>query len=464
MPHVVGALNLVNQARVVLDSVRRREQVEALRNDSRLQSVKITHIHLDASLESLEARFDRRGDSDDWTNVMSNPTEQSVDTIAAIADFVINTDRCTKEDTLARVLAKLGFRIQNDSRLVDVLVGAQYGSEGKGHVVAFIAPEYDLHMRVGGPNAGHTVLTPNGSYAFKTLPSGTLHRKPGAKVLLGPGANIDLETLMHEIVDCGIREDDLYIDPQAWVITLEDRELEEGVRISIGSTAQGVGRATARRINARGKSDTRACQFKELAPYVKPTLAVLDLAYRNEKRVLLEGTQGTGLSLYHGPFPYVTSRDTCVAGTMAEAGIPPKRVRKVILVTRTNPIRVASPKLGTSGPMRQELTWEEISARANVPADILRERERTTTTKRLRRIAEFDWELFSRSVSLNGPTDVALTFTDYIDHRNTEARRFEQLTEETINFVQELESVAACPVSLITTRLHQRSIIDRRVW
>ena len=114
--------------------------------------------------------------------------------------------------------------------------------------------------------------------------------------------------------------------------------------------------------------------------------------------------------------------------------------------------------------MKRELSWEEVSARAKIPADVLREKERTSTTHRLRRIAEFDWSLLSRAASLNGPTDIALTFVDYIDHQNTEARRFEQLTEETRRFIEEIESVAGCPVSLITTRFHERSIIDRRSW
>ena len=454
---------------VVLDSVRRTEQVEALRNDGRLieRGVSIIHIHLEASPEQLELRFDARGDRDDYRQVKNDPTEKEVVSMRDTADLVIKTDRCTKEDTLVRALAALDIRKNVDARLVDVLVGAQYGSEGKGHVVAHIAGEYDALMRVGGANAGHTVIRPDGvKYAFKLLPSGTFHRKPGAHIILGPGMNISLDVLLQEIEDCGLTPMDLSIDPNAWVVEDVDVEDEEGVRKTIGSTKQGVGRATARRINSRGipQLDTRAVHYEKLRPYIRPTIKVLERIYSQGKSVLLEGTQGTGLSLYHGPYPYVTSRCTTAQGTMAEAGIPASRIRKTILVVRTNPIRVASPDGGTSGPMAQELTWEEVSKRANVPADVLRERERTTTTKRLRRIAEFDWSLLLNSVTLNGPTDIALTFTDYIDHKNADARRFEQLSSDTIRFIQEIERVAACPVSLITTRFHQRSIIDRRSW
>jgi len=90
--------------------------------------------------------------------------------------------------------------------------------------------------------------------------------------------------------------------------------------------------------------------------------------------------------------------------------------------------------------------------------------ERTSTTDRERRVAEFNWTLFRKAVSLNGPTDVALTFADYIHIDNRDARRFEQLNEETLRFIEELECVASAPVSLIATRFDHRSIIDRRTW
>jgi adenylosuccinate synthase len=114
--------------------------------------------------------------------------------------------------------------------------------------------------------------------------------------------------------------------------------------------------------------------------------------------------------------------------------------------------------------MAGELKWEEIAARSGQSADELKERERTSTTRRQRRVMEFDWTLLRRAASLNGPTDIALTFADYLSPENVLARRFEQLTSETINFIQEIERVAAAPVSLISTRFHYRSIIDRRAW
>jgi adenylosuccinate synthase len=180
--------------------------------------------------------------------------------------------------------------------------------------------------------------------------------------------------------------------------------------------------------------------------------------------VLLEGTQGTGLSLHHGFYPHVTSRDTTVSGCLAEAGIAALRVRRVLMVCRTYPIRVQSPKGATSGPMSKDLSWAEIARRSRLPLKKLLSSEKTSTTKRRRRVGEFDWDLLRKAASLNAPTDIALTFTDYISSTNRNARRFEQLTQETIRFVHEIERVAGAAVSLIATRFHSRSIIDRRAW
>jgi adenylosuccinate synthase len=114
--------------------------------------------------------------------------------------------------------------------------------------------------------------------------------------------------------------------------------------------------------------------------------------------------------------------------------------------------------------MSQPLTWKDVADRSGYDARQLEKAEHTSTTNKLRRVGEFEWDLFRRAVSLNGPTDIALSFVDYIDRSNTKARRFDQLTEETIRFIEEVERVACAPVSLISTRFNYRSIIDRRTW
>jgi adenylosuccinate synthase len=448
-------------ANLVIDSVRREDQIESLRE----VFGRVVHVHLEAEPGSLRERFEKRGDIDNYERIKAQRTEAQVNNLRSIADLVVNTSRSEPRDVEVRLDAFLNR--SEVTPCVDVVIGGQYGSEGKGHVVSHIAHEYDALVRVGGPNAGHTVLRPdNGEkVSFYHIPSGALH-SPRAILILGPGAVINPKVLEKEAQYLGGLEKlrgRLMIDPQANVISEDDIANEAGLVASVGSTGQGVGVATARKIVERGtRKLARDCEM--LKPFMRPSLEILDYAYRTGVRVMLEGTQGTGLSLHHGHYPYVTSRDTTASGTAGEAGIPPRRIRKVIVVVRTNPIRVQSPPGGTSGPMGRETTWEEISKRAGVPADELRLKEMTTTTKRQRRVAEFNWQDLHRATMLNGPTDIALTFVDYIDHANQSARRYEQLTPETLRFIEEVERVAACPVSLITTRFHKRSIIDRRAW
>jgi len=448
---------------IILDSVRMLGQVEAIRE---AYGKRVIHIHLEAKLDVLEKRYSQRNNREirelaSYAEVQKNKTEHNVFRLATVADVVIQTDRCTEQDVLIRVASHIGLYGREYLRLVDVLVGGQYGSEGKGQIAGFLAREYDLLIRVGGPNAGHTVYQEPEPYTFHHLPSGT--NSSSAKLLIVAGAVLYVPTLMKEIADCQVDRQRLAIDPQAMVITEKDKKLEASLVASIGSTGQGVGRATSRRI-LRGSDVKLAKDIHELKPFIREGREILEEAFGHRQRVLLEGTQGTGLSLYHGYYPHVTSRDTTVAGCLAEAGISPNRVQRVIMVCRSYPIRVQSPKDGTSGKMSQEINWEEVAARSGQNAEELRQKELTSTTKRQRRVSEFDWGLLRRAATLNAPTDLALTFADYISKRNERARRFEQLTDETIQFIEEVERVAAAPVSLISTRFHSRSIIDRRMW
>ena len=449
---------------VVLDSVRTRRQIEALRDAF---GPIVTHIHVTAPLEVLRKRYDQRrkrqpSDLPTYEDVRQNQTEQHVDRLRDVADIVIETNRCTSKDVLVRAASHLRLYGSNSVGYVDVLVGGQYGSEGKGQIAGYISNEYDLLVRVGGPNAGHKVYEHPEPYTHHLLPSGT--RKSDAKLLIGPGAVLDLQVLLREIAECRVDVERLRIDRHAIIIRDQDKPDEGALVQGIGSTGQGVGAATARRIMRRETDTLLAQGVSDLKPYVCDALEVLDATLSRDGRILLEGTQGTGLSLYHGTYPYVTSRDTTVSGCIAEAGISPTRVRKILMVCRTYPIRVQNPKGGTSGPMSQELTWAEIARRSEQDVRRLMRTERTSTTNRMRRIGEFDWVLLRRAALLNGPTDIALTFTDYLSSANGKARRFEQLRPDTISFIHEVERVASAHVSLISTGFNSRSIIDRRAW
>lgn len=457
-------------AYVIVDSCRIEGQVDSLR---RSFGNRVVHLHLTASRNELARRYRRRkskmNELDSYDFVRADPTEAQVDDLKEIADIVVDNERCDGEDVLVRTAARLGLYGRSYSQLVDVLVGGQWGSEGKGHIASYLAPEYGVLLRVGGPNAGHQVYREKGALTYHHLPSGTQENE-SAKVVIGPGAVIRVPRLLSEIADSGRTSSTLHIDPNAMVIEDADLEREnlgsangEGMS-AIGSTRRGVGEATARKVlRPRAEPKVRLARcIPALREYLQPTVQILDDAFRTGERVFLEGTQGTGLSLHHGSYPHVTSRDTTVSGCLAEAGIAPGRVGRVIMVVRSYPIRVKGP----SGPMGRVISWAEVARRSGQNVRQLRRQEHSSTSNKLRRVAEFNWTLLRKSASLNGPTDIALSFADYIQKTNENARRFEQLDEATIQFIEEIECVTSAPVSLVVTRFKhpERSIIDRRKW
>ncbi|MFP5041626.1 adenylosuccinate synthetase [Parasediminibacterium sp. JCM 36343] len=455
----------------VVDSVRILKQIECFR---KAYSYSVFHIHLVASKKILERRFYQRNEFESLTQQESeqkyiaakkDKTEAQVNTLEEEADLVIDSERCTKEDVLIRVASFFKLLAPTKNELVDVIVGGQFGSEGKGQIAGHIAPFYDCLMRVGGPNAGHTVYEEPAKHVFHLLPSGTW-RNQNAKILLGPGTVINANKLLEEIAKYKVEDEfsrRLFIDENAIIISENDISEEEKVKKTIGSTAQGVGYATSNNILARLNADDKhkAKYNNKLKPFIGNTAQILEDMYRNNKKILLEGTQGSGLSLHHGIYPYVTSRDTSVSGCLSEAGISPKRVNKIIMVTRTYPIRVG----GTSGTfVSQEIDMETVAKRSGKNAEELIQKEKTTTTKIDRRIAEFSWEMFRRGCELNSPTDIALTFTDYISIKNEKARRYDQLTSETRQLIEEIERCSGVKVSLIGIGFDYRAIIDRRNW
>lgn len=455
----------------VVDSVRILNQIKHFRT---AYSFSVIHIHLVSSPECLKTRYldralanqnSRKTALANYRCAKANETESRVSTLHQDADLVINTELCSKEDVLIRVASFFKLLAPTVNELVDVIVGGQFGSEGKGQIAAHIAPEYDCLLRVGGPNAGHTVYEEPDKHVFHLLPSGSW-RNQNAKLVLGPGSVINIDKILHEINKYGIVDEftrRLTIDENAIIISQSDIDIEDSLKGTIGSTGQGVGMATAGNIIERlkGEDKHKAKNFLKLKPFIGSTSEVLEALYRNNKRILLEGTQGTGLSLHHGIYPFVTSRDTSVSGCLSEAGISPKRVKKIIMVTRTYPIRVG----GTSGPfVSNEISMAEVAKRSGKNAKDLIAKEITTTTRKNRRIAEFSWSLFRKACELNSPTDIALTFADYLSTANEKARRYDQLTTDTRQLIEEIERCSGVKVSLISTCFDYRAIIDRRNW
>lgn len=462
--HVLGGGEAREEV-VVVDAVRNLDQIAAVRRGSAAGRSRVMHVHLTAEDRQLIARYNsrgRRGDADvPWSDAMLAAGEVPVRALEAVADLVVDTTRVTPTDVAVRVGSRLRGTPSRHRQCVDVLIGGQWGSEGKGNLAYFLAPEYDLLVRVGAPNAGHKVRDHDGIvYTHRQLPSGT--RATTAPLLLGPGAVLDVNILLREVLDCGVSPDRLTIDSNALIIEADDVADEALLRRAIGSTGTGGGAAIARRIMNRGVPGAvrTAKDVPELSQYVQHSSQLLEKAYAGGAMILIEGTQGTGLSVLHGSFPHVTSRDTTVGTLLSEVGVPPQCLRRVMVALRTYPIRVG----GRSGPMGREITWDEVARRAGLVAADLRTAELGSVSQNERRVAEFSWDQLELSVRLNGATDVALTFLDYLDARNRQARRMEQLTEETIRFVEEVECVAGVPVSLISTNFDGTGLIDRRRW
>ena len=298
-----------------------------------------------------------------------------------------------------------------------VLVGGQYGSEGKGAIAAHVADKYDVHVRVGSPNAGHTIYWNNKKHVMQSIPCGWIN--PYAEIVIGRGALLNMKQFMKELVHILTYYpnflDRLHIDAEAGILDEKFHQQEGGtegeMHRRIGSTGEGVGPARVARIN-RDLNEFR--QFKHIADeyglsqcMMVNTPQILAKWQDEGKNILIEGTQGSGLSLLHSNYPYCTSIDTNAAGIISEVGIAPSRVTDVLMVVRTYPIRVA----GNSGPMKDEISWDDLSH--EIGKDITP--EKTTVTKKTRRIAKWDDDLFNNSVVLNNPTEIALTFADYID-------------------------------------------------
>jgi len=211
----------------------------------------------------------------------------------------------------------------------------------------------------------------------------------------------------------------LYIDPKAGVLDEHFHQEEGGtngeMHKRIGSTGEGVGPARIARLqrdpNTFRMFESVAEEYgleKCLKPNTPKFLADLQDAGKN---ILIEGTQGSALSLLHSYWPYCTSIDTNAAGIISEVGIAPSRVTDVLMVCRTYPIRVA----GNSGPMEGEISWGELNSTIERLGGMEIQPEKTTVTKKIRRIAKWDQELFKQAYRLNAPTQIALTFVDYID-------------------------------------------------
>jgi len=294
---------------------------------------------------------------------------------------------------------------------VTIVFGGQYGDEGKGKVAHFFAVKEKAKycVRVGGVNSDHTVYRGNERVLFHILPTGSIEKN--VKAVLPAGTYIDINLLKEEMRISELSDDRLLIDENAVIISTTEKTKEEtsDLQKRIGSTNSGTGAGVIERVS-RNSDKILAKNCHQLKQYVVDTKSILRQACSNNEKIIIEGTQGYGLSVLHAKdYPYVTSRDTSAAGALSETGLSPFDVENIVMVIRAFPIRVA----GNSGPLKNEISWDIIKNELGVTSDIT---EFTSCTNMVKRIARFDAEIVKRSLECNKPNIIVLNHMDYIDY------------------------------------------------
>lgn len=335
---------------------------------------------------------------------------------------------------------------------ISVVVGGQYGSEAKGHVAAQLhaLSHYRLAVRIGGPNAGHTVINTNGvRFPLRTIPVAAAVDHD-TELVIAAGSELDLDVLWEEIAlleKAGhpVRGR-LSIDPQATVITNEHKRLEADLVGKVGSTGKGIGAARAARMM---RTAPLAKEIDALEPYLMDTSALLNQYHRNGHDILIEGTQGYHLGLHAGHYPQSTTNDCRAIDCISQAGVTPLHLPDIWLVFRTYPIRVA----GNSGPMGEETDWATLAANS----DGYIEPERTTVTNKVRRVAEWDPKAARQAVEGNGGSrnpqlHLALMFVDYFDPSLSGSTSLEMLeTSVAMPEIEAIEDDLDCSFSMFGT-------------
>lgn len=321
---------------------------------------------------------------------------------------------------------------------ISVVVGGQYGSEGKGKTSLHIArsdPTVAAVMRVGGSNSGHIGISQDGRrFALRQLPAGAIDGS--LRILIPAGAYIDVDIFLSEIDALQYDHSKIVVSPLAHIITAQHKEWEKRshLRDAIGSTQSGTGAAVLSRIS-RGAGDLPAAVRAEDVPQLERFLGDTTLLAREildaDGRVVIEGTQGFGLSAIHAEaWPKATSRDTTAGAFISEAGLSPLDVDDITLVLRCHPIRVAGRQ---SGPLPLETRWDAIAHEAGIVDDLT---ELTTVTQAPRRVGKFCADIVRQAIAVNNPTRIVLNHLDYVDPNVATGR----LTPKASSFVAKVSA------------------------
>lgn len=323
----------------------------------------------------------------------------------------------------------------------NAIIDLQFGSTGKGLLAGYLAERDapDTIVTAWAANAGHTYIDKNGRKFIHTMLANGIVSLGLDRILLGPGSVIDPVNLRREIDEAGSLLDgvDIFIHPSAAIIEQRHRDEEARPMTKIGSTKKGCGAAAIQRIR-RDPDDQNTAGIVMTAGTGRrchPLLEQYDLSqyvatrewYQKQlgkaRVIQVEGAQGYSLSMYHGFYPFTTSRDVTFHQMMADCAIPAAMARRLTVVgtARTYPIRVANrfdeagAQVGYSGPCYSD--QREISF-----ADIGQEVELTTVTKLPRRIFTFSHIQLAEAIRMNGVDELFLNFINYMPE--DEGKRF----------------------------------------
>ncbi|MDE1767966.1 MAG: adenylosuccinate synthetase [Candidatus Micrarchaeota archaeon] len=331
--------------------------------------------------------------------------------------------------------------------MLDILVGGFYGDEGKGKVATYLAlkDKPEIAVRTGSINAGHTAVYKGRTYRLRSIPSAFINKR--TRLAIPPGALIKLDVFLKEMEETHTK-DRIMIDGHVGVIT--DAEVEEEVKNSIlskeiGSTKQGVGAAESKRIM---RSLKLAKDYSELSDFIVDVPKEIVKCSKDGLRIQVEGSQGHMLSLYHGEYPYVTSRNTMASGILNEVGVGPKYVDNIVVIFKAFTTRVGA------GSLRGELSPKE--------AQNLGFLEFGTVTGRQRRAAPFDPELANAVIKINSANQVAITKLDVLFKNAAKVNDFNKLPKEAKDWINSMEDKIGAPVTLIGTGEDALDMIDRR--
>jgi adenylosuccinate synthase len=329
-----------------------------------------------------------------------------------------------------------------------VIVGGFFGDEGKGKIVAYVSTKDRpaIVARAGvGTNAGHSFIFEGTRVKLRQVPSGFPYEN--ARLLIGPGVLVDPAVFFDEVEKTKVRGR-IGVDRQCAIIERQHIERDRSdthLSSKVGTTGSGTGPCNSDRALRLTKL---ARDLPELKEYISDVPKEVNEALDKKQPVIVEGTQGTFLSLFHGTYPYCTSKDVCASQACADVGIGPTRVDNVLVVFKSFVTRVGS------GELAGELDEEETKRRGWT--------EYGTVTGRLRRAAPFNFDLARRAVMLNGATEIAVTKLDVVFPECKDAKSQKDIPKDALGFIKKIEESTKVPVTLVGTGADINSIVDLR--